>query len=219
MIQSQKRGNKMKKTIDNIIFILGAILLIIVVTLKDNYYLMLLCIAIFFSAIGILLVLNKNKYWAIVLPIGLSLSTSILLYNSKKYNLSSSTIIFFLTSLLLIMLITIVKYYITLKRSVLIHNLEVEAEITDLIRNPNFDIDLYTPVLTYKIKGEIFEVNHIKTFSKNVPEIGSIVRIKVNPNDYYDVYFEPDKSTVIKNYVNSIFIIIFAIYCLLSVIL
>ena len=52
----------MKKIIDNIIYILTAILLTTIVLLKDKYFIMLCLAAGGLIIIGILLFINKNSY-------------------------------------------------------------------------------------------------------------------------------------------------------------
>ena len=38
--------------------------------------------------------------------------------------------------------------------------------------------------------------------------VGDKIMINVNPNDYLDVYFKPDKMSIIKNYISSISVLI-----------
>ena len=207
----------MKKAIDNIIYILGAILLIVIVYLNDKYALMLTITAVFLVIIGLLLLMNGNNYAALILPIGICLSMSIAFYKAQKFALSTAAIFFFLSCLALIMLITIIKYHYSIKSREKTHKITIDAEITDLVRNPNFDIDYYTPVLTYEIDGESFDVNYNKGFTKQVPQIGDTIRIYVNPNDHSDVFFKPELSTLLKNYISSILIILICIFILISI--
>lgn len=198
----------MKKTIDNIIYVLTAALLITIVVLKDKYFIMVSISAIALSIIGILLLINKNNYAPVVLPMGISLGLSVLLYRFTKIPLYKATLLFFLASLALIMIATIIKYYFTLKYNIATHKKEVAAEIIDLIKNPNVDVDFYYPVLSYKIESEEYEINYPIGYAKNIPEIGDKIIINVNPNDYLDVYFKPDKMSIIKNYISSISVLI-----------
>lgn len=207
----------MKKTIDNIIYILVAILLISVVALKDKYFLMLSITAVFLVVIGILLFINKNNYAPMVFPIGLSLGISILLYRFNKFPLDKTIIFFFMVSLILIMIFTIIKYYLTLKYNIYTHKLEVKAEIVDLIKNPNLEVDFYYPVLNYKVDGERFELNYPVGFSKNIPNIGDEMTININPNDHLDVYFKPLKKTVIKNYLSGVSVLVLASLVLIGI--
>lgn len=206
----------MKKIIDNIIYILTAILLTTIVLLKDKYFIMLCLAAGGLIIIGILLFINKNSYALILTPVGICLSISIILYKNFKYPIHKVTLIFFMLSLILIMIFTIIRYFYLLRFNMQTHCLVVEAEITDLIKNPNLEKEVYYPVLTYKKGGEIFDVNCPEGFYKDIPNIGDKMQININPNDYMDVYFKPPISLVIKNVVSSICAIILAIIVLVG---
>ena len=206
----------MKKIIDNIIYILTAILLTTIVLLKDKYFIMLCLAAGGLIIIGILLLLNKNSYALILTPVGICLSISIILYKNFKFPIYKVTLIFFMLSLILIMIFTIIRYFYLLRFNMQIHCLVVEAEITDLIKNPNLEKEVYYPVLTYKKGGEIFDVNCPEGFYKDIPNIGDKMQININPNDYMDVYFKPPISLVIKNVFSSICAIILAIIVLVG---
>ena len=195
----------MKKTIENIIYIIGAILLITIVALKDKYFIMLSIAAVGLIIVGILLAIIKNNYAPVVIPIGVSLGISILLYSFTKIPAYKLTLLFFMLSLAFIMIATVIKYYITLKHNINTHKLEIAAEVTDLVKNPNLETEVYFPVLSYEIDGEYFDINYPVGYAKkDVPSIGDKITINVNPNDHIDVYFKPDKITVIRNYLSSI---------------
>jgi len=206
----------MKKIIDNIIYILTAILLTTIVLLKDKYFIMLCLAAGGLIIIGILLFINKNSYALILTPVGICLSISIILYKNFKYPIHKVTLIFFMLSLILIMIFTIIRYFYLLNFNMQTHCLVVEAEITDLIKNPNLEKEVYYPVLTYNKGGEIFDVNCPEGFYKDIPNIGDKMQININPNDYMDVYFKPPISLVIKNVASSICAIILAIIVLVG---
>ena len=114
------------------------------------------------------------------------------------------------------MIFTIIRYFYLLRFNMQTHCLVVEAEITDLIKNPNLEKEVYYPVLTYKKGGEIFDVNCPEGFYKDIPNIGDKMQININPNDYMDVYFKPPISLVIKNVFSSICAIILAIIVLVG---
>lgn len=208
----------MKKIIDNIIFVLGALLLIIAIGLKDNYQLMLSIAAVLVTIIGILLFINKSNFSPIVLPIGISLAASVILYRFTKIPLYKITILFFTVSLFLILLITMIIYHLELKQYMKTHKMIVSAKIIDLIKNPNTEKDIYYPVLSYVINGDRFEINYPFGYVKNIPNIDDTIEININPNDYLDVYFKPSKKTILKNYMSCIAVFVLEIIVWISLI-
>ena len=206
----------MKKVIDNIIYILGVSLLIAIVVLKDKYFIMVSLAAIGLTIIGILLFINKNNYAPVVLPSGLSMSLAAILYRFYKIPLYKVVVLFFMLSLILIMIGTMIKYHLILRENLMTHKLEIAAKVVDLVKNPNEEVDFYFPVLRYEIEGESFDINYPWGFAKNIPNIGDKISININPNDYLDVYFKPERKTVIKNYFSSICVLILAAIVLIG---
>ncbi len=207
----------MKKIIDNVIYVLTAALLITIVALKDNYFLLLTVASVGLIIIGILLFINKNNYAPILTPVGISLGISLIAYKYASFPLHKSILLFFMLSIISIMIFTLIKYHITLKENIKIHSMVIEAEVTDLVKNPNLEKDVYYPVLTYEKGSEIFDINYPVGYYKNIPNIGDKIAINVNPNDYMDVYFKPTNDAILKNVISGISVIVLATIVLIGI--
>ena len=206
----------MKNIINNIIFILGAFLLITLVILKDKYFLMLSISAIVLLIIGILLLIIKHNFSPIVLPVSISLGLSLLLYHFAKIPTYKAVALFFMLSLALIMIITIIIYFSILNFNIKTHSLVVASKIIDLVKNPNTKTAIYYPVLNYTIDGESFEINYPRGFVKDIPDIDDEIYINVNPNDHLDVYFKPTKIEILKNCLSTLSVLVLVVIVLIG---
>ena len=207
----------MKKVLDWLTYIMCTAFAIFVFIYKDSFNMIIMVGAIFLIVLGIILILNKNEYSLIVLILGLCLETSYLLFRYKVLDKSSAIVFMFIFSLFIILLLSIIKYFVTIKANINTHKMELDATIVDLVKNPNFNKEVYVPLLEYKVKSEYFEFNYINDNPKYVPKIGDIVKIYVNPNDYYDVYIPPSKRAIIKGLASTIFIMIASLLLLIDI--
>ena len=96
------------------------------------------------------------------------------------------------------------------------HTLVVEAQVVDLEKNPNLKKEAYLPIYAYSVKDENYEVPYVRYFTKNVPDIGSIKEIKLNPLDHMDVYFEQELKDKIFNITCMFFLIIVSLIVIIG---
>ena len=161
-------------------------------------------------------IITKNEYSLIVLLLGICLEISYSLYRFKILDRSTAIVFMFIFSLFIILLLSIFRYFKSIKNNINIHKMELDATIVDLIKNPNFNKEVYVPLLEYKVKSEYFEFNYVSDDPKYLPKIGDTVKIYVNPNDYYDVYIPPSKRAIIKGLASTIFIMIVSLLLLID---
>jgi len=195
----------MKKVLDNLIYIVGVTAVILFLIFKDNTKVVVIGIGVFSLIISILLILKKNSLAMITSIVSIMFCITLILYFLANMSISKVIPLFLLGSFFFILLYSTINYKILLDQSIKAHKLEVEGEIVDLVKNPNVSEVVLTPVVKYKIDGESFEVNYYCSFlEKNAPSLGTKVKLNVNPNDYYDVYYKPSIGEIIKNYATNI---------------
>lgn len=201
----------MKKIINNIIYILGVILAILIIIFRKKLVIIVLIASIFSFLIGLLLIAIKNVYGYLCAGIGLSTFLGWLFYKFEILMLNDAvTFVMALTlasTITIAYIIEIIRARVNLK----IHSLEVEAEVIDLQKVPNVKKDLYYPVFGYVIDKKSFEVDYLKIYKKKIPEIGDKKKIFINPYDHFDVYFAQEKKDKIYIFCCYTFLVIMAV--------
>ena len=206
----------MKKVLDWIKFILCVAYALYIIINKDNYYGMVLFACPLVVIIGIIMAINKEDKWWLVLLIGICLSISFLLFRFNVIDLYEAVVFVLILTLLSVLASSLIAYFLKIKTSMNIHKMVVEAEIVDMIRNPNLEKEVYIPLLIYAVNEEEFEFNYVPSqFEKY--SIGDKITAYINPNDYYDVYIPPVKKAIIKNVVGIVFIMIITIVILIDI--
>ena len=178
------------KVLENISFVIVAITLILIAVFSENGKMMLYIASGGLIISGILSCIMKNRHGAMILGGGLSLLTTMFIYTNEILDKVDSTTFFVCLTLILISVISYVFMVINEKDINKKYNMEVEAEIIDLEKNPNTKKEYYRPVYKYYLDNGEYKVALPYFLDKNFPKVGDKVKIKVDSNDHADVYFE-----------------------------
>ncbi len=177
------------KILDNISFIVGGLTLVLVVVLQKNMPVALIVGGIGATIYGILEIIKNNKVGYMVFSIGTSLLVTLGIYLNNILDITDSITFMMCLFLIMVIITSFIFYILSDKISKNKHSLEINAQVVDLIRNPNTTKEYYQPVYTYEVDGELYDVSAIGFMDKNVPKIGDTTLIYVNPKDSTDVYF------------------------------
>ncbi len=182
----------MEEKTSNILYVCMVIMAILIVVFKDNMSAIVIILAVGLVVGGIGYLLEKKPAGYLMLGVGISLGIGIALYRTNILNIYDTFTFVFAATIAASMILALIIETIRKKQILNTHTTIVEAELVDLVRNVNVKKELYLPVYSYKVDGEIYEVNYIKHLSKHLPSIGSTKPLRVNPKNHVDVYFEPE---------------------------
>lgn len=204
------------KIIDSIMYVLGVIIAILVFVFQKNYSLLFLIAFIAFVIYGVLFLIKRNNIGFLFNGIGIGGLVSLYIYHSKIFDLGDTVTFFFCMSVAVMLILSLIIGFVFRKIVLKTYNLIIDAEVVDLIRNPNSKKDFYKSVYKYNVAGNDYIVEDIEYKHYFVPNIGDIRKINVNPDDATDVYFLPNKLEDIKNFVGSLFFIIASIIIIIT---
>lgn len=201
----------MEEKLNNIVYVIGVILAILVLIFKNNIPVIIVILAVGLIVGGIFFLINKRTPGYLMIGFGISIGLGVLLYKVNVLDKSDAVTFVFAcsiaSSMILALVIELVRKSIILKT----HTLLVEAELVDLVRNNNVKKEIYLPVYTYKVDDEVYEVNYIRYLDKHLPAIGSTKPLKVNPKNHVDVYFETEIKDKIVYIACAVFLAIVSI--------
>lgn len=201
----------MEKILNIISYILGISLAILVLIFKNNFFLLLCILVVYLIFFGIIWIILKKQFGSIALSAGISILLAIILNKSNVLVMSDSVTFAICLSLILILGLSFLMDYMLRRRILRMYTIVTDAEVIDLIINPNSKKEMYLPVYSYKVNNELYEVSYFRFFTKNIPQIGSKKTIRINPYNYADVFFEQEKSNKFLNMCCYIFLIIVCI--------
>lgn len=148
---------------------------------------------------GLCLMVNKNSSGYLFTSLGISLAASFLLYNCKILDKGDSVTFMICASTFLLMAITLIFMYINNKELFKIYNMDIEAEVVDLIKNPNTTKEYYQVMYQYEVDEKVYTVGTPGFINKSIPNIGDKKKLYVDSSDYANVYFDKTMKEKIYN--------------------
>lgn len=204
------------KILDNISFGVIALTFILIAVFKENGKLMIYIAGGGLIIYGFLSCLLKNRYGAMMLGGGASIITTMIIYNNEILDKVDSITFFISLTLILISIISYIFMIINEKVIKEKYNMEVEAEVIDLEKNSNTKKEYYRPIYVYHLDNGEYKVALPYYLDKNFPKIGDKVKIKVDPNDHADAYFEKTLLNKIYYWSTGAVLIIFSVGIIIS---
>ncbi len=199
---------KREKIIDNLSFIIGVLSVIFVVLYKDNILIAGIIAGIGATLYGFLKALQEKNFGYILISVGISLITSLLVYKYKILDRADSLTLMICLSTFILMIITSIFAYFNRKKTFKKYDLNIEAEAIDLIKNPNTNKDYYQVVYSYEINNKYYSVKTPGFINSFIPKIGDKITIYVESSDHANVYFDKTKREKIYEIGLSLFLII-----------
>lgn len=188
-----------EKIFSNLSFIIAVITIILIAFFHNNIAIIGVIGGIGGFLYGICLMINKNSTGYLFTSLGISLAASFLLYNYEKFDKGDAVTFMICESTFLLMLITLIFMYINNKELFKLYNMSVEAEVIDLVKNPNTTKEYYQVMYQYELDGKAYVVGTPGFINKSIPNIGDKKKIYVDSNDYANVYFDKTMKEKIYN--------------------
>ncbi len=182
------------KIIETLKFIVIIVTLLLIVVFQNSLSTAAIIGGVGVTLYGICVFLLKDKLGYVFTGLGISLISSMAIYKLDILPKFESITFFICLSMSLIVILSFIFEYITAKEYKRVHSLEIEAEVIDLIKNPNTKKEFYQPLFAYNVDGEELVVGLPGYIDKGIPKLGDKQKIYVNPNDSLDVYFEKRKN-------------------------
>lgn len=206
---------KKETLIDNLSFVVGVLTVLLVVVLKDNLVNAFIVAGVGAFLYGLLKALKKNSYGYILMSVGIGTSLALIIYKFEILNRSDSLTFMICVSTNLLMLVTFIFDYINRKEIFKIYDLKVEAEVANLVKNPNTNKEYYQVICEYTIDDKIYTVGSPGFINKFIPKIGDKVMLYVDSKDYENVYFDKNKKEKIYDIGLGLFLILATLIILL----
>lgn len=181
---------KKENILNTLIYIFTITTLLLMVYYQNNLTKMAWIIGMGATLIGILMILKKNNYGYLVFSTGFSLFLSVLTFTTNLLDKGDSVTFMICMSIFLLMVITFAINIANMNKVKKIYSKSIDARVSDLLRNPNTKKEYYQIECEYVINDSLYTVvepDYIKYF---IPRIGDIKKIRVNSDDYTDVFFE-----------------------------
>ena len=202
---------KKENIINSIGFGLIVIDLIVIFVNQNNNKVVLFAVAIGLLIYGIMSIFKKNVFGYLSTCVAITLAISGGLFFSHKFNLTQAFTFMISSSVALIMLLTLVFYYYKKKVIDKIFKLTVEAEVVELISNPNTEAKYYQPVYRYEVNDHEYTVPYPGFLNKNIPKIGDKQMIRVDADDNLNVYFDKTPMQKLVDILLMVFLIVMAV--------
>jgi len=198
---------KKKEIFSNIGFVLVVASLIVILVYQKNIKVVVFAASFGLFVYGLITLMKERIKGIITCVFSVSLAISGALYFFKVFNLMKAFT--FMMSFTVFWMMVLTAFFAYKQRKLLCskYSIETEAEVIDLIVNPNTEEKYYQPYYKYEIDGEEYDVLYPAFINKNVPNIGDKTKIRVDPNDRDSIYFEKR----IKDKVFDVALIIFFI--------
>ncbi len=204
------------KILDTLKFIIGVVTLILVFVFKDSLSVSGLIGGIGVSLYGLCSFLLGDKVGYILTGLGISLVSSLSIFKVGVLPEFEAVTFFICLSMILIVILAFIFEYVSDKDMKKKHSLEVEAEVIDLIKNPNTTKEFYQPLYQYVVDDVVMEVGAPGYLEKGLPKLGDKLKIYVNPKDALDVYFEKRKSDKLYMLAMGLFFLVASIIIIIT---
>ena len=200
-----------KKLVSGIGYAIILVLLIIIFINQKNTQIVLFAFAIGLLIYGIIQIMNKKIVGHILTCLSVSLAVTGYLYFSKTLALPQAFTFMLSSSVAILMVLTLV--FTIIKKLIVDKNFElkVEAQVIDLVNNPNTDSKYFQPYYLYVIDGQEYNVLFPGFINKNIPKIGDKRIIRVDKDDHMNVYFEKTPMEKISDIVLEVFFLVVSI--------
>lgn len=198
----------MKKTsiIDTCIYIVAVVMVILIAIFQNQLGVVFIVLSSGAFILGILALIKKQKYGFLACGCGIGGLLTYLVYNLKLLDFAESVTFMICISIVIVLFLTFIFSILNRRKVLREYNIEVEAEVIDLIRNVNTKKEYYKPVYKYEIKDMVYEVEAVGYINKFIPSIGDKKKILIKENDYGEVYFLPSKMQDIKDFCSILFL-------------
>ena len=205
-----------KKILDNASFVVGLLTVLAVFLCKDS-----LTNAAIVGSIGVILYglvncFNANRLGILFMSIGCSLITAMSLYKYDVLPKFESITFFICMSMAIMVVVAAIFELFNIKSMNKKYSLKVDAKVVDLVKNPNTKKEYYQPVYEYVIGKDVFTVGLPGFLDKNLPKIGDVIKLNVNPEDKEDVYFTKRKEDNIHMVAVGLFFLIVSVLIIIS---
>lgn len=207
---------KKEEIINNIGFVIAVITVILAVCFKDNIVLVGIIVGIGGFLYGLCLSLNLNNSGYVFLAIGGSLALSLSLYKFDILDKGDAFTFMICCSIFLLMIVYLIFSKIKEKKIFSKFSLVVDAEVVDLVKNPNTKKEFYQPVYSYVVDGESYVVNALGYTDKFIPKLGDKVKLYVDPTNYESVYFDSKLTSKLYNIGLCLFLLIASLVIMIT---
>ena len=205
-----------KKILENASFIVGAATILAMFFCRNSLTNAAIVGSVGVIVYGLVNCLNSNKLGVLFMSIGASLLSAIFIYIADFLEKFEAITFFICMSMALMVIIATIFEILNLKAMLKKYSLLVDAEVVDLVKNPNTKKEYYQPIYEYTIGRDKFTVGLPGFLDKNLPKIGDTIKLHVNPEDNEDVYFDKKKSENIHMILVGLFFLIFSILIIIS---
>ncbi len=181
---------KKKEVLNNIGFFLIVAALLVILVFQKNIKVVVFAASFGLLIYGLMSIPKNNVSGIITCVFSISLAVSGVLYFTKIFNLLKAFTFMISCTVFFMMVLSAIFSY---KRKKLIcskYTLLVDAEVVDLVVNPNTEAKYYQPQYKYTVDGEDYYVLYPSFINKRVPNIGDKTKLRVDENDKDAVYFE-----------------------------
>lgn len=189
------------KILEWVSFFTGLFFVIMIYVFRNNLFNVFAIASVGALVYGVMAIFGNEKYGYALSSFGASIGLALILYHYGVLDRGQALTFALMAGISILMLITIIFTFVNKKVMMKKYSLVVDAEVIDLIKNPNTNKEFYQPVYSYQIDDKIFTVNALGYTDKRIPSIGDTIKLYVDPKDHESVYFDKDKVTAVQDLV------------------
>lgn len=204
------------KIFENLKFIVGIVTILLIVVFQKSLSTVAIIGGVGLALYGVCAFLSNDKLGYVFTGMGISLVSAVSLFKLDVLPKFESITFFFCLSMALIVILAFIFEKYSDKEHKRIHSLEIDAEVIDLVKNPNTKKEYYQPIYEYYIDNESYAVPLPGYIDKGIPSIGEKIKLYVNPDDVTDVYFEKRKSDKLYLMTVGLFLLVASIGIIIS---
>ncbi len=155
---------------------------------------------------GLCTMFNKEKTGYIFFSIGMAVAIGASLFMLKVLDKADTVIFILCGGTFLLMIVSVIFNILNNINMRKKYSLVIEAEVIDLVKNPNVKAEYYQPIYKYEIDGKVYSVN-FPGYKKNfIPKLGDTMTLYVEPEDHASAYFDKPIIEKVYSYASSIFL-------------
>lgn len=178
------------KIIDNLIFVIGAVTLLLICFYSKNIKLTALIGSVGLTLVGSCYLLKNDTTGYLLFSTGVSLFFSMFFYMLEVFDKFKAVTFMLCSSLALLMIVTLVFSFLNSKKIFKKYSVVVEGKVVDLVKNPNTTKEYYQPIYQYEYQDEVYTVGFPGFKNMFIPKIGDKLKIFLEPEDCMNVYFD-----------------------------
>lgn len=187
------------KVLEWISFLTGLFFVIMIYVFRNNLAYVFITVSIGAIVYGIISVIRHENYGYAMTSFGFSVGLALIFYKIGIFNKGEGLTFALMFGISTLMFLTLIFTYINKKVMMKHYSITVDAEVIDLVKNPNTTQEFYQPVYTYTLDDKVYTVNALGYTNKRIPKIGDTIKLYVDPNDHENVYFDKEKFTAIQD--------------------